>query len=206
MAKIDVIDIDRNKVGEVDLNDSIFAAKIKPHLVHEVVRMHLANKRSGTAKTKERAEKRGGGAKPFRQKGTGRARAGSTRSPLWRGGGTTFGPKPRSFAIKVSKKIRRQALRSALTAKLKEARLIILDSFTMDQVRTKDFIDAMERLEVANGLIITPEKDETLKLSSRNVPNVKILRHEGLNVYDILKFQHLILLKDALPKIEERLT
>ena len=205
MALQDVYNMEGTKVSEVELPDEIFAVPIKAHVLHEVVTMQLANRRSGTASTKGRSEVRGGGQKPYRQKGTGRARAGSRRSPLWRGGGITFGPKPRSFAYKVPKKVRRQALKMALTSKLHEKDLVVVDNLDLAEVKTKRFVEVMAALDARDALIVTDKKLENLELSSRNVPNVKLVRSEGLNVYDILRFKHLILLEPCLKQIEGRL-
>ena len=205
MALQDVYNMDGTKVSEVELPDEIFAVPIKKHILHEVVTMQLANRRAGTASTKGRSEVRGGGQKPYRQKGTGRARAGSRRSPLWRGGGITFGPKPRSFSYKVPKKVRRQALKMALTSKLHEKGLVVVDHLNLEEVKTKRFVEVMAALNAKDALIVTDRKLENLELSSRNVPDVKLVRSEGLNVYDILRFKHLILLEPCVKQIEGRL-
>lgn len=201
----DVYSMDGTKVSEIELMDEIFNAPIKAHILHEVVTMQLANRRAGTASTKGRSEVRGGGRKPYRQKGTGRARAGSRRSPLWRGGGVVFGPTPRSFAYKVPKKVRKQALKMALTSKLKDNSLLVVDKIELDTVKTKRFVDIMVALGTRDALIVTDRQLENVELSSRNVPNVKLVRSEGLNVYDILKFKHLILLEPSVKQIEGRL-
>jgi len=205
MAFQDVYNMDGTKVSEIDLADEIFNVPVKQHVLHEVVVMQLANRRAGTASTKGRSEVRGGGAKPYRQKGTGRARAGTRRSPLWRGGGVVFGPKLRSYAYKVPKKVRRQALKMALTSKLQDNALIVVDKLDLEAVKTKPFVGVMEALRAKEALIVTDQKLENLELSSRNVPNVKVVRSEGLNVYDILKFQHLILLEPSVKQLEGRL-
>lgn len=205
MALQDVYNMDGTKVSEVELPDEIFDVPIKKHILHEVVTMQLANRRAGTASTKGRSEVRGGGQKPYRQKGTGRARAGSRRSPLWRGGGITFGPKPRSFSYKVPKKVRRQALKMALTSKLHEKGLMVVDHLNLEEVKTKRFVEVMAALNAKDALIVTDRKLENLELSSRNVPDVKLVRSEGLNVYDILRFKHLILLEPCVKQIEGRL-
>lgn len=205
MGMVDVYNIKGEKISEADLSPDIFEVPVKNHLLHQVVVMQLANRRSGTASTKERSDVRGGGRKPYRQKGTGRARAGTMRSPLMRGGGTVFGPLPRSFAQKVSKKMRRHALKMALATKCRENTLVILDRFDLGEIKTKRFMEVMKNLKTDNALIVTDTANETLERSSRNVPDIKILRTEGLNVYDILKFKHLVLLESALKKIEERL-
>lgn len=205
MAFQDVYNMDGAKVSEIDLADEIFNVPVKQHVLHEVVIMQLANRRAGTASTKGRSEVRGGGAKPYRQKGTGRARAGTRSSPLWRGGGVVFGPRPRSYAYKVPKKVRRQALKMALTSKLQDNALIVVDKLDLETVKTKPFVEVMGALRAKAALIVTDQKLENLELSSRNVPNVKVVRSEGLNVYDILKFQHLILLEPSVKQLEGRL-
>lgn len=205
MAMVDVYNTKGEKVSEIDLSADIFEVPVKNHILHQVVIMQLANRRTGTASTKERSDVRGGGGKPYRQKGTGRARAGTIRSPLMRGGGTVFGPLPRSFAQKVSKKIRKQALKMALATKHSDGVLIILDRFDLEEIKAKRFVEVMKNLKTDNALIVTETANETLERSSRNVPDVKVLRMEGLNVYDILKFKYLVLLESALKKIEERL-
>ena len=205
MAIQDVYNIDGVKVSEIDLSDEIFNVPVKQHVLHQVVTMQLNNRRAGTASTKGRSEKRGGGRKPHRQKGTGRARAGSRRSPLWRGGGVVFGPKPRSYVSKAPKKVRRQALKMALTSKLQDKALIVVDTLNLETVKTKRFVEVMGTLKTMEALIVTDRKVENLELSSRNVPNVKVVRSEGLNVYDILKFRQVILLEPSIKQLEGRL-
>ncbi len=205
MALQDVYNIDGVKVSEIDLADEIFNVPVKQHVLHQVVTMQLTNRRAGTASTKGRSEKRGGGQKPHRQKGTGRARAGSRRSPLWRGGGVVFGPKPRSYAYKAPKKVRRQALKMALTSKLQDKALIVVDKLNLETVKTKRFVEVMGALKARKALIVTDRKLENLELSSRNVPNVKVVRSEGLNVYDILKFKQVVLLEPSIKQLEGRL-
>ncbi|NVM57036.1 MAG: 50S ribosomal protein L4 [Desulfobacterales bacterium] len=205
MAVADVYNMEGEKVSEIDLVDEIFNVPVKQHVLHEVVTMQLANRRAGTAATKGRSDVRGGGRKPYRQKGTGRARAGSRRSPLWRGGGVIFGPSLRSYIYKVPKKVRRQALKMALTSKLQDKALIVVDRLDLETVKTKRFIDVMAALKTMEALVVTDRKLKNLELSSRNVPRVKVLRTEGLNVYDILRFKHLILLQPSVRQIEGRL-
>jgi large subunit ribosomal protein L4 len=202
---VDVKNIDNETVGQVDLSDDVFAAAIKPHLMHEVVRMQLANRRGGTVKTKGRSEVRGGGRKPYRQKGTGRARAGTIRSPLARGGGVVFGPRPRDFGYKVPKKVRRAALCSALSDKLASEQLTVLDDFALDEIKTKRFVEVMDRLGLDRALIVIDSDRDNLELSARNVPDVKVIRTVGLNVFDVLKYDHLILLQECLEPIDRRL-
>jgi large subunit ribosomal protein L4 len=205
MALQDVFNMDGAKVSEVDLADEIYNVPVKQHILHEVVTMQLAGKRAGTASTKGRSDVRGGGQKPYRQKGTGRSRAGTRSSPLWRGGGVVFGPKPRKFAYKVPKKVRVQALKMALTAKLQEDALIVVDKIDLEAVKTKRFVEVMGALKAKEALIVTDRKIENLELSSRNVSDVKVVRSEGLNVYDVLNFKHLVLLEPSVKQLEGRL-
>ena len=205
MAATDVYNTDNQKVGEIELNDSLFGVKVKSHILHDVVRMQLANRRAGTASTKSRAEVRGGGSKPWRQKGTGRARSGTRRSPLWRGGGTVFGPKPRDYGYRLPKKVCRLGLCMALSARFSEDRLLVLDDFQMEEIKTKNFKRVMDNLHIENGLFVIPERDEKLEKSSRNIPGVKVICAAGLNVYDILYHQRLVLLKPSIDQLHERL-
>jgi large subunit ribosomal protein L4 len=205
MAVIDVVNSKGEKVSERELSDALFNVAAKTSVLHEVVTAQLAGRRSGTASTKRRSEVSGSTRKLYRQKGTGRARRGDIKSPLMRGGGVIFGPHPRSFASKVSKKVRKLALKMALTSKLQENELVVLDKFDLEKVKTKDFIEIVQALRLDNALIVTDKKDETLELSSRNVPRIKVLRSEGLNVYDILKYKNLVLLELAINDIEGRL-
>jgi len=205
MAVLDVINTKAEKVSEVELSDDIFDIPVKPNILHEVVVMQLAGKRSGSASVKHRSDVKGSGRKLFRQKGTGRARRGDIKDPLLRGGGVIFGPEPKSFSYKVPKKVKRQALKMALSSKLQEDSILVLDRFEIEQVKTKRFLEVLDSLNVKNALIVTEEKNENLELSSRNVPEVKILRSEGLNVYDILKYKNLILLESSIKSIEGRL-
>jgi large subunit ribosomal protein L4 len=205
MAQCDLYNLEKKKVGKIDLQDHIFAAPVKPHLFHEVTTWQLAKRRRGTAATKERSEVSGGGRKPWKQKGTGRARAGTSRSPVWRGGGTIFGPQPRDYGYQLPKKVRLAALRSALSLRLQEGKLLLLDAFPSPEIKTKAFVKAMAGLGIQSAVIVTEGENLNLERSARNVPWVKILPHNGLNVYDILKYEHLVILKPAIEKIEERL-
>jgi large subunit ribosomal protein L4 len=205
MAQCDLYNLEKKKVGKVELPDQIFASPVKPHLFHEVTIWQLAKRRRGTAATKERAEVSGGGRKPWKQKGTGRARAGTSRSPVWRGGGTIFGPQPRDYGYQLPKKVRLAALRSALSLRLQEGKLLLLDAFPSPEIKTKAFVKAMAGLGIQSAVIVTEGENLNLERSARNVPWVKILPHNGLNVYDILKYEHLVILKPAIEKIEERL-
>lgn len=206
MTKFAVYNIENQKVNDVELDDQIFKVKSDPALFYEVVRMRLASRRKGSAATKNRALVRGGGAKPWRQKGTGRARAGSRRSPLWRGGGTIFGPMPRDYAFSLPKKQRRAALRSALSLKLQEEKLIVLDEFPLNGFKTRQVLEFLKRVNVEDALIVIPEKNIFLERSARNIPAVEVLHAEELNVYDILNHEHLILLSSVLPRIQGGLT
>jgi large subunit ribosomal protein L4 len=205
MATAVVYNMDGEKVSETNLADEVFDVPVKQHVLHEMVTMQLTNRRAGTAATKGRSNVRGGGQKPYRQKGTGRARAGTRRSPLWRGGGVVFGPSPRSYGYKVPKRVRRQALKMALTSKLQDKALMVVDRLDFEPVKTKRFVEVMVALKTRQALIVTDRKIESLELSSRNVPDVKVLRSEGLNVYDILRFKNLILLEPSVKQIAERL-
>ena len=205
MAVTKVYNTDNKKVGEVELNDALFGLEVKKHILHDVVKMQLANRRAGTASTKTRTEVRGGGAKPYRQKGTGRARAGTNTSPLWRGGGVIFGPKPRDYSYKLPKKVRRLGVRMALSARFSEDNITVLDGFDLADIKTKQFVDIMKKLNIENGLIVIPGKNENLEKSSRNVQGYKVIQTDGLNVYDILLHRNLVLLQPCLGQLEERL-
>ena len=187
------------------LEESIFAVPVRPRLLHQVVVMQLASRRSGTASTKTRGVVRGSGRKPWKQKGTGRARVGSIRSPLWKGGGTIFGPQPRDYGYRLPKTARREALRSALSLKRKQERILVVDKFELEEIKTKRLRQVVEGLGVQSAIIVIAQADEKLERSARNLPSVKVLRVEGLNVYDILRFEHVVLTEPALRLIEERL-
>ncbi len=205
MSTVNVYNTNNEKVGEIGLNEKVFDLEVKEHLLHDVVRMQRAAKRAGTACTKTRVEVRGSGAKPWRQKGTGRARAGSKRSPIWRGGGVTFGPKPRDYSFKLNRKVKKQALAMAMSARFQEGNLIVLDQFTLDEIKTKNFVNIMNTLEIDNGLIVVDGTNDNLQKSSRNVNGFKILPTEGLNVYDILLHKKLVLLQPVVESLEKRL-
>jgi len=206
MALVDVYNVNKEKVGEVDLKEDIFGVEVKPYLLHEVVVWQRACRRKGTASTKTRGEVRGGGKKPWRQKGTGRARVGSIRSPLWRGGGTVFGPRPRSYAYTLPKKVRRAALKMALSSKLANGQLVVLEDYPNTPPKTKEFVRVMRKFDLEKVLFITGVGHKNLELSARNVPYVQVLPTAGLNVYDILRYDHLVLLSPAVAAIEARLT
>lgn len=206
MAVCDVVNNLAEKVGEIDLKDDLFGVEVKEGILHDIVCMQRANRRSGNASTKTRGELRGGGAKPWRQKGTGRARSGTRNSPIWRGGGTVFGPKPRDYSYSLPKKVRKLGLRMALSARFGEGNLIVIDDFGLTGIKTKDFVEVMNRFHFDNCLIVTGEADEVISKSARNTVGYKILPVAGLNVYDILKYPKLMLVQSSLEKLEERLT
>jgi large subunit ribosomal protein L4 len=205
MVSADIYNTNKEKVSQVVLEEKVFGCEVKPHLLYEVVKMQLANRRAGTASTKNRAKVRGGGKKPWRQKGTGRARAGSIRSPLWKGGGVTFGPLPRNYSYRLNRKVKKLALRTALSIKLKEDKLLILDNFNLPEIKTKAFITTLSRLDIKDAFIID-DNNLHLEKSARNVPFVKVLRPEGLNVYDILRYDKLIITQSCLEKITRTLS
>lgn len=205
MPLVDVYNVNKEKVGEVDLKEEIFGVEVKPHLLHEVVVWQRACRRGGNASTKTRGEVAGSGRKPWRQKGTGRARVGSIRSPIWRGGGTVFGPRPRSYAYVLPKKVRRAALKMALSSKLANGQLVVLEDYPYTSPKTKEFVQVLKNFDIAKALVITPEAHQALELSARNVPYVQVLHTAGLNVFDILRYDHLVLLSPAVAAIEARL-
>ena len=205
MAVVDIVNSTGDKVSQIDLRDEIYNVPVKSSVLHEVVTMQLAGKRAGSASVKHRSDVRGSKRKLFRQKGTGRARRGNIKSPLLRGGGVAFGPDPKSWAYKVPKKVRRQALKMALSSKLQDDAILVLDALDLEQIKTRALVDVTDNLNVENVLIVTENKNEKLELSSRNIPHVKVLRCEGLNVYDILKYKTLVLLEASVKGIEGRL-
>jgi large subunit ribosomal protein L4 len=206
MAGIDVVDTKNNVLKSASVKEGIFDAEIKEHLVHEVVVMQMANRRRGTSSVKGRSDVSASSAKPWRQKGTGRARAGTARSPLWRGGGIIFGPSPRDFSYKVPKKVRKLALRSVLSYKVKNNLLKVVDKIELEEPKTKQIVSLMNDLNISGSVIfIVPGENRNLELSVRNLPYAKSLRVEGLNVYDLLSYDTVVLTEEALPKIEERL-
>lgn len=205
MAVCDVVNISAKKVDDIELKDELFGVEVQPGILHDVVCMQRANRRQGTACTKTRGEVAGSGAKPWRQKGTGRARAGTRKSPIWRGGGTTFGPKPRDYSYKLPKKVRRLALRMALSTRFAEGNLVVLDAFDMDKIKTKEFVDVMGNFDFENCLVVTGEDNKNVQLSARNAVGYKVLPVAGLNVFDILKYSKLMLVQSSLAQLEERL-
>ena len=203
MPTVDVLDINAEKTGEISLREDIFALEPKTYLFPQVLRMQLAAKRQGTASTKTRSEVRASGKKPWRQKGTGRARSGDRSNPIWRGGGVIFGPKPRSFSFKIPKKMKKSAVRSALSLKLKENRLLVLDHFELPEIRTRQFLAHKEKLQLQKALIVFEGENTNLQKSARNVPDIKVLNTAGLNLYDILRYDQLVLTRGAIEHIEK---
>ena len=203
MPKVALYDITGAQVGEVSLSEEIFAAPVNTAVMHEVVRAYLANQRQGTQSALTRAEVSGGGIKPWRQKGTGRARQGSTRSPQWRHGGIVFAPKPRDYRMTVNKKVRRLAMKSALTCKVNENELMVFGALDIVGAKTKEMVKVLKAVDVDNALIVLAESDEIVERAARNIPGVKTTLVGTLNVYEILKYKKLILTKDALEKVEE---
>ena len=203
MANVSVYNMEGNEVGSIELNDSIFGATINEHLVHLAVVRQLANKRQGTQSAKTRAEVRGGGRKPWRQKGTGNARQGSIRSPQWKGGGVVFAPKPRDYSFKLNKKEKQAALKSALTSKVVNSKLVVLDELAFDEIKTKNMVNVLNNLNLNKALIVLGEKNENVTLSARNISSVRTVLSNSINVYDILKYDTLVLTKSAVEKIEE---
>jgi len=202
MAVADVFDIEKKKVSQIDLNDAVFGAEVNEAIIYDVVKMQLASRRSGTASTKTRSDVSGGGKKPWRQKGTGRARAGTTRSPIWRGGGIVFGPHPRDYSYSIPKKVRKKAIISALSMKFKDNKMLILKDFPMEKISTRIFKGVFDLFSLKKALFVLDDNNEVLLKSSRNIKNVKMIRSEGINVYDILNHEYLILLEPSVKKIE----
>jgi large subunit ribosomal protein L4 len=206
MAKTDVINIQGEKVGEVEIKDEIWNTEVKPYLMHDVVQMQLTNRRRGTSSTKSRGEVSGGGSKPWKQKGTGRARSGSSTSPVWVGGGVVFGPKPKEYHASVPKKVRKSALRSALTVRFQGSKVKVLDKLDLPGISTKNMNGIMKGLNLTKPLLVVDRKDVVLEKSVRNIPYAKVLRAEGLNVYDIIRHGDFVVTLDALKRIEEALS
>ncbi|SDO02240.1 50S ribosomal protein L4 [Desulfonauticus submarinus] len=205
MIKAKVYSQTNQEVGDIELREDVFGLEVRPELLHFVVRAHLAAKRQGTVSVKNRAKIRGGGRKPWRQKGTGRARAGTIRSPLWRGGAVIHGPQPRDYSFKVNKKVKRLALKMALSSLLKENRLKIVDKFDFPEIKTKKFVEVKNSLGLKKPLIVLQERYNNLELSARNVPGVAVLTQELLNTYDALKHSEVVIEKEAILKLQERL-
>ncbi len=202
MAKITVFDINREQVSERELVDEVFNTDVKGYLLHDMVRYQLAARRQGTAKTKSRGEVRGGGKKPFRQKGTGNARQGTPTSPIQVGGGVAFGPTPRDYSFKLNRKVKQSALRSALSARYQDECMTVVNAFDLEQISTKGFAAVLDRFELKKALIVVDGENTKLELSARNLPFVKVLRAEGVNVYDILKYPNLVMTEAAVDQIE----
>ena len=203
MANVSVYNIEGNEVGTLELNDAVFGVEVNEHLVHLAVVAQLANKRQGTQKAKTRSEVSGGGRKPWRQKGTGHARQGSTRAPQWTGGGVVFAPTPRDYTIRLNKKEKRLALKSALTSRVQEGKFIVLDELTLNEIKTKNFVNVMKNLNVAKALVVLGENNENVVRSARNVADVKTALVNTINVYDILKYNTVVATKAAVAAIEE---
>ena len=203
MANVVVYNMEGKEVGTIELNDAVFGVEVNEHLVHMAVVQQLANNRQGTQKAKTRSEVSGGGRKPWRQKGTGHARQGSTRSPQWTGGGVVFAPVPRDYSFKMNKKEKRAALKSALTSKVQDAKLIVVDELKFDEIKTKNFANVMSNLKVNKGLVVIAENDANVVLSARNMADVNTTLVNTMNVYDVMNAKTLVLTKDAVAKIEE---
>ena len=203
MANVSVYNMEGKEVGTMELNDAVFGVEINEHLVHAVVVAQLANKRQGTQKAKTRSEVSGGGRKPWRQKGTGHARQGSTRAPQWTGGGVVFAPTPREYTVKLNKKERRLALKSVLTAKVQENKFIVLDELKLDEIKTKKFQAVLNNLKVNKAMVVLNENDKNVVMSAKNIPNVITAQTNTINVYDILKYNTMIVTKAAVETIQE---
>ena len=203
MANVSVYNMEGKEVGTIELNDAVFGVEVNEHLVHMAVVQQLANNRQGTQKAKTRSEVRGGGRKPWRQKGTGHARQGSTRSPQWTGGGIVFAPKPRDYSFKMNKKEKRAALLSALTSRVEDKKFIVVEGLTFNDIKTKNMVNVLKNLEVKKALVVTDDDNKNVTLSSRNIPGVKTAFTNTINVYDILKYDKMVVAKDVISKIEE---
>jgi large subunit ribosomal protein L4 len=203
MANVTVYNIEGKEVGKLELNDAVFGVEINDHLIHMAVVQQLANKRQGTQSALTRAEVSGGGKKPWRQKGTGHARQGSTRSPQWKGGGVVFAPKPRDYSFKMNKKEKALAIKSALTSRVNESKFYVIDDLSFDAIKTKKMKAVLDNLKVTKALVILDKKDDTVLLSAKNLPKVRAIVSNSINVYDILKYDTVVLTKDAVAQIEE---
>ena len=203
MANVSVYNIEGKEVGSIELNDAVFGVEVNEHLVHMAVVNQLANNRQGTQSAKTRSEVSGGGRKPWRQKGTGHARQGSTRAPQWTGGGIVFAPKPRDYSFKLNKKEKRIALLSALSSKVAESKIVVLDEFKLDEIKTKKFVEVMNNLKVENALVVLEGENKNVVLSGRNIPSVKVTATNEINTYDVLKYTTLVVTKAAVEKLEE---
>ena len=203
MANVSVYNIEGKEVGSIELNDAVFGVEVNEHLVHMAVVNQIANNRQGTQSAKTRSEVSGGGRKPWRQKGTGHARQGSTRAPQWTGGGIVFAPKPRDYSFKMNKKEKRIALLSALSSKVAESKIVVLDEFKLDEIKTKKFVEVMNNLKVENALVVLEGENKNVVLSGRNIPSVKVTATNEINTYDVLKYTTLVVTKAAVEKLEE---
>ena len=203
MANVAVYNMEGKEVGKLDLNDAVFGVEVNEHLVHMAVLQQLANNRQGTQKAKTRSEVRGGGRKPWRQKGTGHARQGSTRAPQWTGGGVVFAPVPRDYSFKINKKEKRAALKSALTSRVQENKLIVVDELKLDEIKTKKFAEVMKNLNVDKALVVINDNDQNIVMSAKNIPTVKVAQTNTINVFDILKYSTVVVTKAAVVTIEE---
>ena len=203
MANVSVYNIEGKEVGSIELNDAVFGVEVNEHLVHMAVVNQLANNRQGTQSAKTRSEVSGGGRKPWRQKGTGHARQGSTRSPQWTGGGVVFAPKPRDYSFKMNKKEKRIALLSALSSKVADNKIVVLDAFNLEEVKTKKFAEVMSNLKVDKALVVIEGENKNVVLSGRNIPTVKVSATNEINTYDVLKYETLVVTKAAVEKLEE---
>ena len=203
MANVSVYNIEGKEVGSIELNDAVFGVEVNEHLVHMAVVNQLANNRQGTQSAKTRSEVSGGGRKPWRQKGTGHARQGSTRSPQWTGGGVVFAPKPRDYSFKMNKKEKRIALLSALSSKVADNKIVVLDAFNLDEIKTKKFAEVMSNLKVDKALVVIEGENKNVVLSGRNIPTVKVSATNEINTYDVLKYDTLVVTKAAVEKIQE---
>ena len=203
MANVSVYNIEGKEVGSIELNDAVFGVEVNEHLVHMAVVNQLANNRQGTQSAKTRSEVSGGGRKPWRQKGTGHARQGSTRAPQWTGGGIVFAPKPRDYSFKMNKKEKRIALLSALSSKVADNKIVVLDEFKLDEIKTKKFAEVMNNLKVENALVVLEGENKNVVLSGRNIPSVKVTATNEINTYDVLKYETLVVTKAAVEKLEE---
>ncbi|MGN1146457.1 MAG: 50S ribosomal protein L4 [Acetatifactor sp.] len=203
MANVSVYNMEGKEVGTIELNDAVFGVTVNEHLVHMAVVQQLANNRQGTQKAKTRSEVSGGGRKPWRQKGTGHARQGSTRAPQWAGGGVVFAPVPRDYSFKLNKKEKRAALKSALTSKVQDSKLIVVDELKFDEIKTKNFVNVMNNLKVEKGLVVIGDNDTNVVMSARNVADINTTLVNTINVYDVMKAKTVVLTKDAVAKIEE---
>ena len=203
MANVAVYNMEGNEVGTIELNDAVFGVEVNEHLIHLAVVRQLANKRQGTQKAKTRSEVRGGERKPWRQKGTGHARQGSIRAPQWTGGGVVFAPTPRDYEVKMNKKERRAALKSALTSRVQDNKLVVLDELKFDEIKTKAMKNVLTNLKVDKALVVMPQLDQNVVLSARNIENVATATTSTINVYDVMKYSTVILTKDAVASIEE---